>query len=128
MLYEGSSLTTECSLMLLNSYVCHHNLTQQACQDLLKLLKLHLPKENNMPSSLYLYHKQSEQLIGNQHTDVATNYHHYCPECYTPLSCANNGITSCANECCEVEINFDSSPYFITVSIADQLKSLFAST
>ena len=29
MLYEGSLLTTESSLLFLNSYVCHHNLTQQ---------------------------------------------------------------------------------------------------
>ena len=49
MLYEGCSLTTESSLLLLNSYVSHHNLTQQACQDLLQLLRLHLPKENAMP-------------------------------------------------------------------------------
>ena len=62
MLYEGFSLTTECRLMLFNSYVCHHNLTQQGCQDLLKLLRLCLPKENTMPSSLYLYHITFKKL------------------------------------------------------------------
>ena len=122
MLYEGSSLTTESSLLLLNSYVCHHNITQQACQDLLQLLRLHLPKENALPSSLYLFQKQSE-LIGSQHTDIVPNYCHYCPKCYTLIT---DSITLCPNECCEAEINFDLSPYFITVSIADQLKSLFA--
>ena len=123
-LYEGSMLTTENSLLLLNSYMCHHNLTQQGCQDLLQLLRLHLPTENALPSSLYLFHKQSKETE-SQNTDVEPNYHHYCPECYTLLS--DREITLCVNEYCEADVNFDLSPCFMTVSIADQLKNFFAS-
>ena len=125
LLYEGSVLTVESSLLLLNSYVCHHNLTQQASQDLLQLLRLHLPKDNVLPPSLYLFHKQSEE-IESQYTDidVAPNFHHYCPECYTLLT--DHKTTLCVNEHCKTEINFDSSPSFITVSIADQLRRFLA--
>ena len=121
MLYEGSLLATKSSLLLLN--VCHHNLTQQACQDLLQLLKLHLPKENAMPSSLYLFQKQSKQ-IESQHIDVVPNHYRYCSECYTLLSDCGN--TFSLDECCKAEINSDLSPCLITVFISNQLKILFA--
>lgn len=119
MLYEGSQLSTENSLLLLNSYMCRHHLTRQAREDLLELVRLHLPKKNKLPSSLYLFQKTSDQIDA-----VVPNYHHYCPECYTLLQ--DSTTTLCSNECCKTTINFESSPYFITVSIANQLNTMLS--
>ena len=80
-LYEGPSLSTESSHLLLKSYMCRHHLTGQAKEDLLQLLRLHLPKENWLLSSMYLFQKHSDQ---NDITTTST-YRHYCPHCYTAI-------------------------------------------
>ena len=117
-LYEGSLLSTEKSLLVINSYMCHHNLSGQAREDLLELLRLHLPKENQLPPSLYLAQKANQ--IDH---DIVTKYHHYCPHCYILIQ---ECTTLCPNEHCKIAINFESSPYFITISIVDQLKVLLS--
>lgn len=95
-LYEGSLLSTENSLLLINSYMCHHNLSGQAREDLLELLRRHLPKENQLLPSLYLAQKANQM-------DIAIKYHHYCPHCHVLLQeCA----TLCPNEHCKIAINF----------------------
>ena len=110
MLYERSSLSTESSLLLINSYMCRHHLTGQGREDLLELMRLHLPKENNLPSSLYLAQKASGC------SNIVPNYHHYCQHCYTILQDCTN--TLCPNEYCKTTIDLLTSPYFITISIA----------
>jgi len=120
-LYEGSLLSTGSSHLLLKSFMCRHHLTGQAQEDLLQLVQLHLPKENKLPSSRYLFQKQTNQL---EHTELCT-YHHYCPQCFTTIP--NSATTECQNTFCSLEVQFDTSPYFITVSISDQLKTLLSS-
>ena len=118
MLYEGSALSTENSLLLISSYMCRHHLTGQAREDLLELMRLHLPQDNNLPSSLYLAQKASGR------SSIVPNYHHYCQHCYTILQdCATS---LCPNEYCKTTIDLLTSPYFITVSIADQLNILLS--
>lgn len=101
--------------------MCRHHLTGQAREDLLQLLRLHLPNENQLPSSMYLFQKQSNQ---NDITSTLT-YHHYCPQCYTAIP--NSATIKCPNALCSVEVTYESSPYFITVSVADQLKTVLSS-
>ena len=108
MLYEDSSLSTESSLLVISSYMCRHHLTGQAHEDLLELIKLHLPKENNLPSSLYLARRASVQ------NNIVLNYHHYCQHCYTILHDCTS--TLCPNEHCKTTINLETSPYLITIS------------
>lgn len=38
-LYEGSSLSADTTHLLVSSYMCHHNLTGRAQEDLLRLLQ-----------------------------------------------------------------------------------------
>jgi len=119
-LYEGSLLSTGSSHLLLKSFMCCYHLTGQAQEDLLQLVQLHLPKEK-LPSSRYLFQKQNNQL---EHNELCT-YHHYCPHCFTTIP--NSATTECQNRFCGQEVQFDTSPYFITVSISDQLKTLLSS-
>ena len=102
--------------------MCRHHLTGQAQEDLLQLLQLHLPKKNELPSSLYLFEKLRS---GQTDIQIIPTYHHYCPQCYTAIP--NSTTTKCPNALCSVEISYESSPYFITVPIADQLKTFLSS-
>ena len=126
-LYEGLSLSINTSTLMLKSYMCRHHLTGLAKEDLLQLLKLHLPKENKLPSSMHLFQNQVIPQIDQSEVqaEVTSTHHHYCPKCLTALT--DSDATNCPNSLCDVEITFESSPYFLTVSIADQLKTFFSS-
>lgn len=119
-LYEGSSLSTEASHILISSYMCRHHLTRQAREDLLQLLQIHLPKENQLQSSLYTFYK-----LADHGRDITPDYHHYCSQCYTLLP--SGSATVCPNQSCNAVVNKESSNFFITVSIADQLQILLSS-
>ena len=119
-LYEGSSLSTEGSRILISSYMCRHHLTGQACEDLLQLLRIHLPKNNQLSSSLYTFHKHTD------HTrDVMPDYHYYCHECCSLLP--SDDAIQCPNTSCNTIIKKECINFFITVPIADQLKILLSS-
>jgi len=119
-LYEDSVLSTEESRILISSYMCRHNLTGQAREDLLKLLQLHLPLNNQLSSSLYTFTKYSD------HTrDIVPDYHYYCCVCYSLLP--SSETTQCPNESCNATISTGEINFFITVPVADQLKNLLSS-
>lgn len=56
-LYNGCELTAESAHLLISSFSYRHHLSGQAQEDLLQLLQMLLPKPNNLPTSLYLFHK-----------------------------------------------------------------------
>jgi len=119
-LYEQSSLSTEESHVLVNSYMCRHNLTGQAREDLLQLLQLHLPSTNHLSPSLYTFNKYTD------HTrDIEPDYHYYCSVCYSLLP--SSDTTHCPNTSCNNTIKKDDMNFFITVSVATQLKNLLES-
>lgn len=119
-LYDGSSISTETSHLLISSYMCRHHLTGQAREDLLKLLQFHLPKENQLPPSLFTFNRKADHS-----SNITPDYHYYCSECYTLLPSENDIL--CPNKSCNTTINKESSKCFITVSIAEQLKILLSS-
>ena len=122
-LSQGDSiLPTQTSLLLLNCYMCRHHLTRNAREDLLRLLQLHLPSESELPGSLYLFHKATS-CSNHNNIDLEKIYHHHCPKCYVALTC--NTITNCPNSLCDEQISYVSTPTFISLSIADQLKICF---
>ena len=55
--FPGSSLPVDTSNMLFHSYMCHHHLTQ-AKINLLQLLQMQLPENNEVPPSLYKFEKK----------------------------------------------------------------------
>lgn len=123
-LYEGSSITAISSLLTLNSFINCHHLTGKAQEDLLHLLHLHLPKPNKLPNSLYQLQKQSKCFDGVK-TDLEPKYHYYCKDYY--MLFPNNLTTECPNSCCSTVVPLGSCPFFITVSIAEQVKILLSS-
>ena len=119
-LYGQSSLSLEESHVLISSYMCCHNLTGQAREDLLQLMQLHLPPCNNLSPSLYTFAKYTEHTI-----DIESDYHYYCSVCYFLLP--SSDATNCLNRRCNATINKDDMKFFITVPVAAQLKHLLES-
>ena len=97
-LCEGSSVSVECSHILISSYMCRHHLTGQAREDLLQLLRIHFPKTNQLPSSSCMFNKHAD------HTrDIIPIYHYYCHECYSLLP--SDDTIQCPNASCNTTIN-----------------------
>lgn len=115
-LYPGSTISVRTSNLLIRSFNYRHHLTYQAKADLLQLLQVHLPHPNQLPSTLYTFQKQNRQCSVD--VDPEVTEHHYCSQCYTILT----EETCSACTLCGVNLVYNATPYFIVVSIPDQLK------
>ncbi|XP_065900912.1 uncharacterized protein [Dysidea avara] len=117
-LFEGSSLNTLTSNVLILKYSMKHKLTNDALADLLKLLKLHLPTPNHCAESVYCLRKSLDQFVtGYVHTT-----HYFCSSCTTEVevNCA-----LCPNSDCEAAlVSNDSRSSFIEIPIEQQLKKI----
>lgn len=120
-LFPGSVLSQTTSRLLISSYMCRHHLSSQAQEDLLQLLQLHLPSGNLLPSSLYSFQRMAGSSSNINLEPVA---HFYCQKCYTMVS---EDAVACPNQYCATAMCPQSTPSFITISIAEQLKSLLES-
>lgn len=116
--FPGSSLTVDTSNMLLHSFMCRHRLTQRAKGDLLQLLHIHLPEKSQVPSSLYVFEKKCVENF--PYCSPQITQHYYCSTCNATLTGPDG--PGCSEECCPS--NGGVKKFFITVSIADQLKLL----
>ena len=115
-LFSNSTISVRTSSMLIRSFMCRHHLTYQAKADLLQLLQVHLPDPNQLPTTLYTFQKMNTR--SSVDVDPVVTEHHYCTQCYTVLSDLSSSF--CTQ--CEVPLVHGATPYFITVSIPDQLK------
>ena len=70
-IYEGADLTSNQSLLLLMSFILKHQLTDDAVNDFLTIMNLHLP--NVVPESKYLFCKKFNYQAFQQH--------YFCGDC-----------------------------------------------
>ena len=120
-LFEGSSLNTLTSNVLILKYSMKHKLTNDALADLLKLLKLHLPTPNHCAESVYCLRKSLDQFV----TGYVHITHYFCSSCTTEVevNCA-----LCPNSDCEAAlVSNDSWSSFIEIPIEQQLKKIIES-
>ena len=61
-LYDGCPLTLEASLILQRTFALSHNLTEQAQEQLLKMIELHCQRPNSCVTSLYEMNKKIRRL------------------------------------------------------------------
>ncbi|KAE8739351.1 hypothetical protein FOCC_FOCC015155 [Frankliniella occidentalis] len=111
-LYRGATISLHESLVSILTLALKFSLSGQLLQSLLKLIDIHLAKEDNkFKASLYLFKKYFSNIKG------ASEYTYYCSLCYT--KCDRNGsCTSCKKR----------TPQFclITLPLVDQIKALMA--
>ena len=108
--FPDSSLTVFESHVLLFHYYTKHQLSSKALDDLIQLLKLHMPKEANIPSSSYTLKKFFKDLF----PDLASSVHFYCSNCHQLL-------TTESEVCNNIECGSDTE-YFISVPLHQQIK------
>ena len=120
-LYQGSAISVEDSHLLLSTYMCCHHLTRQACEDLLELLQIHLPQNNQISSSLHTFQKQ---VSYQDDIELVPCYHYYCSQCYNLLPSCDTA--QCPNPSRTMTMHEKSKSFFITLSVANQLKILLS--
>ena len=117
-LFEGSNLTCASSSILIMKYAMKHNITKDALSDLLDLLRLHCPKPNSCPSTLYYLKKQFK------HLDYPVKFHYFCNECFHEVIDPQQS-TVCGNSHCITDLsNSKSISSFIEILIDLQLKCI----
>ena len=116
-LYEGSSLTCASSCILLMKYAMKHNITKDALADLLELVRLHCPKPNTCPPTLYYFNKQFENL------KYPVKFHYFCSECFYDVTDPHSR-TGCGNPYCKNVLSEKTVSSFIEIPIDLQLKSI----
>jgi len=82
-LYDNARITQQESTVLIFSYICRHNLTKAAQNDLLKLLLQYLPKDvpdNTIPRSVYLLRKSLNIDFSK------SEKFYFCPNCKGTIS------------------------------------------
>ena len=81
-LYCGSNISTCTSVCAIMQFALSHQLTDEAIEDLLQLLRLMLPSPNNIPTSLYKLKSFLRQFdVDYNHTQVCTNCNKINQDC-----------------------------------------------
>ncbi|XP_041461161.1 uncharacterized protein LOC121412416 [Lytechinus variegatus] len=118
---DGSDLTKMDSLLAVLAYALKHHLTGEALQDLIHLINLHCPQ--SLPQSKYLFNK-----VLNNYKDTC-EFHFYC-DCFNYLGKIGQLPERCdyCGEHVDHEIKIKEGKFFLTMSLAQQLKYLLEST
>ena len=93
-LYEGSTLTTSVSSLLIMQFK-RYQLSKGV--DLLRLIRLHCPSPNQYPSSLYLFNKQFQEA------KLSVIPHYFCSTCLQKID--DGHVAHCPNPIGVVEIS-----------------------
>ena len=118
LLYEDAPLTFSASHIIIMQFKICHNLTDQCLEDLLHILKIHCPKPNHVPNSLYHFKKFFRE------SRYQIKYHYFCSKC---LQNIDNSDSTCANSSCGISLQEVGAKFsFIEIPIESQLEVLFA--
>lgn len=103
-------------MLLIMTFAITHKLTGAALKDLLSLIDIHCLIPHPLIKSLYKF-KQYFMSLKNP-----LRKHYYCPKCTIAIS--TNDV-ACSNSKCDQQFTHQEMPFFLELSIEDQLKSLF---
>lgn len=124
MIYEGANITVSQSVLLIQSFALRYALSQSAIGDLLQLINILLPDPSRLPQSYYTFSK----CFPDPRTSVKTVM--CCSNincrCIMPLHNDNNNCPTCGSKYSEQQSLKDGS-YFISISLADQLRHILES-
>ena len=118
-LYHGSILTVDTSCLLVDSFVNRHHLSTQCKEDLLQLMHLHLPSDNQLPPTLHKF--KGNAMCMTADSDIISE-HFYCHKCFTPYQSEEKNL------CPNVECGFAfESHSFVTLPLSTQIQLLMKS-
>jgi len=91
---DHESRHTPCSAtILLKQFSIRHQLTQNALEDLLKLLRIYSPNSDMWPATVYSFNKQFKPF------SYQIELHYYCSSCLQSLP--NDMVLHCTNTLCK---------------------------
>ena len=108
-LFPGSDISVFQSHLLLYQFHLKHGLTNEGCMELLTLLKMHMPINDNLSTSSYTL----KQFFAALFPDLISSIHYYCSRCH----CYLEKSVSCYR--CVGESTIDS---FVSVPLQAQIK------
>ena len=117
-IYPNARVTNAVSVLLIMTFAITHQLSGAVLKDLLSLIDIHCLKPNPLIKSVYKF-KQYFTLLKNP-----LKKHYYCPKCTITIFEDNESV--CPNTLCQQLLNQQNTPFFLELSIADQLKALFS--
>jgi hypothetical protein len=110
-------ITNSASNLLILQYSMRHSLSQEAVADLLKLLSIHCPTPNTVPSSRYRFQKQFPSL------QCAVTIHYFCSFCLQEVS--GKEVSICPNSTCGKSLHgFQALSSFFELSSEQQMANL----
>ena len=115
-IYPNARITNAVSMLLIMTFALKHKLSGLAIRDLLSLIDIHCLVPNPLLKSLFKF-KQYFHSLKNP-----LKKHHFCSKCSISLK---QDSVECPNVACKKNIDHQSTPFFIELSIIDQLKALF---
>lgn len=118
-LHPLCNITLSESLEAVATLASKHSLSNSAVEDILKFIKLHLPKPTQYPSSYYKYRKQ----LGN--TKEFYELRFYCDSCKILLT-ENHSCPTCNSEYDKLSIRKDGN-FFIEFNMERQLRCILDS-
>ena len=116
-LYEGSTLTTSASSLLVMQFKRYQFMSKEGVGNLLRLIRLHCPSPNQCPSSLYLFNQQFQEA------KLSVIPHYFCSTCLQKID--DGHVAHCPNPRCGRDITVNGGmASFIEVPIEQQLKAI----
>ena len=109
----------------INTFISRHHLTRQAQEDLLGLIQLHMPSETSSSISSSVFTLRKHSLLNP--VAAQNEMHFMCPQCWCVFPTKDSHPTVCPNTTCAARLDEVVLPYFITVSIAEQLQVILKS-
>ena len=116
-IYPNARVTNAVSMLLIKTFAITHQLSGAALKDLLSLIDIHCLKPSPLIKSVYKF-KQYFMSLKNP-----LKKHYYCPR--RTITIAHNENV-CPNTLCRQLLSQQNTPFFLELSIVDQLKALFS--
>lgn len=117
-LYPDSNLSSIESSTLLLAFAKRHSLTRDATNELLSLMKLHLPEDAKVPGSTYLLEKALHVEMSSAITKCV-----YCKTCEASFATEGDVCKQCKSRINEKEL-IEEGKYFIMFDIRRSLEKL----
>lgn len=110
-LYEGARISVSESMLSILALVLRFSVTGVLLANILTLIEMHCPLQNNCATSLYMFKKYFEDM------QTPLNRHFYCSNCFHRLGNEQEQCPVCLDE--------TNCKYFMTMSIKEQLRALY---
>ena len=114
---DGHWLNVNCALLLVLTFAIAHSITGRQLADLLTLINYFTLRSHPAMRSLYHFRKH----FADMQSPIVK--HFYCPKCFGSVT---SECVVCPNERCKAKCQSKNKPYFIEMSVKNQIVNLFS--